>query len=113
LHTPSAAHPEPPFTYSPRLTKSNPSQNKLRPRPRPGNVPRSRPALLLLLSFQNATFATAYTPASSEEDLARARATAAGLLQKKLIVGGFGVVAGRFWARPSRDRSTCVPSLYY
>lgn len=48
----------------------------------------SRPALQLLLSFHNATFATALTPASPPDDLSRARATAAGLLSKKLIVRG-------------------------
>lgn len=60
--------------------------------PLPGPPPaRSRPALLLLLSFHNATYVTNYTPESPQEDLTRACSTAAGLLVKKLIVSGFCV----------------------
>jgi hypothetical protein len=39
-----------------------------------------------MLSFQNATFCTSYTPDSGPDDLARARTQAGSLLSKKLIV---------------------------
>ena len=74
----------------------------------PSPSPRSRPALLLLLSFQNATFCTSYTPDSGPDDLARARAQAGSLLSKKLIVSGGagheGVSEGAAGADHARHR---------